>query len=43
MKENINPVTSDIPEDRFERIRTTMTKVMSIIDLRELYNNQMFP
>ena len=43
MKENINPVTSDISEDRFERIGTTKTHAMSIIDLQELYNNQGFP
>ena len=28
MKENINPVTSDIPEDRFERIGTTYYKIV---------------
>ena len=28
MKENINPVTSDIPEDRFERIGTTHYKIV---------------
>ena len=28
MKENINPVTFDIPEDRFERIGTTYYKIV---------------
>ena len=28
MKENINPVTSDMPEDRFERIGTTYYKIV---------------
>ena len=28
MKENDNPVTSDMPEDRFERIGTTYYKIV---------------